>query len=191
MTGTFFAVVGPSGAGKDTLIDFARAALDGDRRFAFPKRVITRAEDAGGEDHITVTPEQFREMKAAGGFLIDWDAHGLSYGIPSDAADLLETGVDVVANLSRAAIEQLCARVERVIVVHVTARLDVLANRLSERGREAPKDIKERLERAGYDVPDAAPVVTIENDASVEQAGGLLVRLLMGKSRSQERVPES
>ena len=178
MTGTFFAVVGPSGAGKDTLIDFARAALADDPRFAFPRRIITRTEDAGGEDHIAVSPEQFGEMRASAEFLIDWDAHGLSYGIPAEVAALLEDGVNVVANLSRAAIEPLCARVESVIVAHITAPLDILVNRLGERGREPPDEIRNRLERAGYDLPDAAPVITILNDATIEEAGGELLRIL-------------
>ena len=43
--GTFVAVIGPSGAGKDTILAGARAALANDASFLFPRRVITRPAD--------------------------------------------------------------------------------------------------------------------------------------------------
>ena len=57
-------VVGPSGAGKDTLIERAREALAGEARFRFVRREITRPEGAGGEDHIAVTPAAFAARRA-------------------------------------------------------------------------------------------------------------------------------
>ena len=76
-------IVGPSGAGKDTLINYARNALTDDPRFVFPQRWITRPSDRCGENHRVISLEQFAQMKQDGGFFLDWQAHGLSYGIPA------------------------------------------------------------------------------------------------------------
>jgi len=45
--GAFVAVVGPSGAGKDTLIAHARDALAGEPQVEFVRRVITRRSTSG------------------------------------------------------------------------------------------------------------------------------------------------
>ena len=52
MIGAVFAVVGPSGAGKDTLIEAARQARPD---LVIVRRFITRPESAGGEDFHGVT----------------------------------------------------------------------------------------------------------------------------------------
>src|SRR3954452_5276441 len=121
-------VVGPSGAGKDTLLDAARQALADDTRFRFVRRVITRPADAGGEAHEAVTEAEF----AARDFALQWQAHGLRYGIPAEA---IEERVVAVANVSRTVIAE-AARRFRVRVIEVTAPPDVLASRLASRGRE-------------------------------------------------------
>jgi len=60
--GRLVLIVGPSGAGKDSLIDYCRERLAGSDRVVFPRRIITR-EDAGGtEDHVTVSEDDFHRM---------------------------------------------------------------------------------------------------------------------------------
>ncbi len=81
-------VVGPSGAGKDTLLEAAREALAADPRFRFVRRAITRPAEAGGEAHEAVTDTQF----AARTFALAWQAHGLRYGIPNDIATDIAAG---------------------------------------------------------------------------------------------------
>lgn len=156
------AVVGPSGAGKDTLIAGALAARP-DLRLV--RRVITRPSDAGGEDHVAVTEAEFERRKAAGDFALDWQAHGLFYGI--ERAQLAGPG-PVLFNGSRAilALAQQCLPGLRVVVV--TAPPEVLGARLAARGREAADDIATRLRRADFALPDGVQAVTVTNDATPE-----------------------
>jgi len=153
-------VVGPSGAGKDTLLEAARQALAGDPRIRFARRVITRAADAGGEAHESVTDEEF----AARDFALRWHAHGLSYGIPADA---LEHEVVLVANVSRTVVAD-AARRFTVRVIEVTSAPDVLAARLASRRRESEADIVARLAR-NVALPANVRVETVVNDASLEE----------------------
>lgn len=157
-----FAVVGPSGAGKDTLI---RGALAERPDLRLIRRVITRPTGAGGEDFEGVTPADFAARLAHGDFALTWQAHGLSYGIPSDQI----TGPgDVLFNGSRAALP-LAAQVFRSLrVILVTAPDIVLAARLAARGRETADDIRARLSRAAFQMPNGVVFQTVVNDSSPE-----------------------
>ncbi|MEW5726824.1 MAG: phosphonate metabolism protein/1,5-bisphosphokinase (PRPP-forming) PhnN [Pseudomonadota bacterium] len=175
MAGRLVAVVGPSGAGKDTVIDGARRRLAGDPAIVFVRRVVTRPAGAGGEDHIPATTAEFCAIKAAGGFLLDWEAHGIRYGIPASVAEDVARGLVCVANLSRAAVAH-ARRLLPTTVVEITAPIPVLAERLARRGRESAADITERLERAGAVAIDADTVIV--NDGAIEDAVAALVTTL-------------
>ena len=96
MSGTLVLVVGPSGSGKDTLIGGAARDLAGDGAFVFPRRIITRPTEAGGEPHIAQTLPAFEEAEKAGAFALSWRAHGLAYGIPGAIRGDLRAGRHVV-----------------------------------------------------------------------------------------------
>jgi len=170
-------VVGPSGAGKDTLLDAARTALADDPRFRFVRRVITRPADAGGEVHEAVTEAAF----AARTFALAWQAHGLRYGIPADITADIAAGCVVVANVSRGVIAEAAARFP-VRVIEITAPPDVLAARLATRGRESAADTAARLAR-NVALPDGFPVETVMNDATVETGAA---RFLAALNRAAE-----
>jgi thymidine phosphorylase len=178
MAGTFFLIVGASGVGKDTLLDGARRLLAGDDRFVFARRVITRPADAGGEDHVSVTPEEFACRRDGGGFLAHWSAHGLDYGLPIALADALAQGRHVVANGSRAAAAAIAPRVENYVVIEITARPETIAQRLAARGRESADDVAARLARATPPLPSEIEVVRIANDADPQSGAKALAAAL-------------
>ena len=168
MSGRLFAVVGPSGAGKDTLlagICHGRGAAGGPH---WVRRAITRPESAGGEPFEGVTEAEFLRREAAGVFALVWRAHGLAYGIPHRELAPLAEGRDVVFNGSRAALAQAAAVFPGLAVIHVTAPAAVLAARLAGRGRESAAQIDARLSRAVDDIPPGLPVIEIVNDGSVQ-----------------------
>jgi ribose 1,5-bisphosphokinase len=167
-----FAVVGPSGAGKDTLI---RGALAARPDLRLIRRVITRSTEAGGEDFEGVTPEDFAHRKAQGEFALTWEAHGLSYGIPK--AQVSGPG-DVIFNGSRAALPEAARVFPGLRVILVTAPDIVLASRLAARGRETAADIRARLSRAAFQMPEGIAFQTVVNDATPDIGMARLLALL-------------
>ena len=167
--GRFLLIVGPSGSGKDTLIDGLKSAVGEDEGFVFPVRFITRPADAGGEAHRAVTPKQFEQMQADGRFAFHWHAHGLSYAIPSSVDDDLEKGRVVVINVSRAIIEETLRRYPRTRVINVTIKPEILEQRLRDRGRESEAEIQERIERSRMFDLDGESITEFANNLSVEE----------------------
>ncbi len=147
-SGKLILVAGPSGAGKDTLIDAARAHFHDQEAIQFWQRIITR-EDQTGERHAAVTEAEFSRIADAGGFFLSWRAHGLHYGITADLLDVLAAGKTVVVNVSRRVIGEARTKWPNTHVLHITASAEVLRQRLQARGRETEAGIGLRLERAG------------------------------------------
>jgi ribose 1,5-bisphosphokinase len=171
-------VVGPSGAGKDTLIGLARAACADDDCVIFPRRVVTR-EASAFEDNVQLNPDSFRQAQARGEFAVHWEAHGHCYALPRVIDDEIRAGRIVVANVSRTVVETMRRAYTDVTVVSITAPHEILAERLATRARGSDGQIASRLNRA-MDGIAAAPDVTITNIGSVERHARELVRIIKG-----------
>ncbi|MDR0808786.1 MAG: phosphonate metabolism protein/1,5-bisphosphokinase (PRPP-forming) PhnN [Gemmobacter sp.] len=167
-----FTIVGPSGAGKDTLI---RGALAARPDLRLVRRVITRPTAAGGEDFDGVAPEDFAAREARGDFALTWEAHGLSYGLPK--GQFTDAG-DVIFNGSRAALPEAARVFPGLRVILVTAPGIVLAARLAARRRETVEDIRARLSRATFEMPEDITFQTVINDASPEVGTARLLAAL-------------
>jgi len=178
MAGRLVLVVGPSGAGKDTLIAAGKAALADDARFVFPRRVVTRPAMAALEDHDSVSPEAFARDKAAGAFALDWEAHGLCYGLPARLVDDLAAGRVVVFNGSRAMVEAAQARFPDTRVLLIEATPEVRAQRLAGRGRESAAEVAARLAREVPGIPAGA--IRIDNSGALKDGIGRFVAALQG-----------
>jgi ribose 1,5-bisphosphokinase len=158
-------VVGPSGAGKDTLINAARTALAEDARFVFPRRVVTRQAVAALEDHDSVTLEEFALRQANGAYALSWEAHGLRYGLPASIKDDIVAGRVVVMNGSRAMVGTARDAFPGTVVILVEASPEVRARRLAGRGRETAAEVAERLRReVPADIPNA---IRVDNSGAV------------------------
>lgn len=163
--GTFVAVVGPSGAGKDSLIAYARQRMDG--RVFFPRRFITRAPGDPSEHHISVSEDEYARAAERGDFALRWSAHDTHYALPrSIDAQLRGDGV-VVANISRTVIALAHARFSRVVTVFVSVSIDVQRHRLQARARENTDQITARLSRTEALPTTATRLILIDNSGPI------------------------
>jgi ribose 1,5-bisphosphokinase len=176
--GRFIVVVGPSGAGKDTLLGLARGACADDGNVVFPRRVVTR-EASASEDNVQVTLDAFRQARTRGDFAVHWEAHGHCYALPRAIDDDIRAGRTVVANLSRTVVDAIRRGYADVTVVLITAPPETLSQRLAARARSSDGQIESRLSRVVDDVA-TAPDVTITNDGSVEDHARELVAIIRG-----------
>ena len=144
--GRLILVVGPSGAGKDTLLGLARAACADDRDIVFARRIVTR-EASAFEDNEQISPEAFRQALAQDGYAMHWEAHGHCYALPRAIDDEIRAGRTVIANVSRTVIGAMRSAYADVMVVSITAPPQVLAERLAMRARSSDGQIEQRLGR--------------------------------------------
>jgi ribose 1,5-bisphosphokinase len=185
MGGRLIYLMGPSGSGKDSLLNAARERLAA-RGCVIARRVITRSAEAQGEDAVGVTPAEFAAQEQAGAFALSWRANGLAYGIPRQIDDWLAAGQDVLVNGSRGYLPAARQRYPELIGILLTVDTPVLRERLLKRGRESSEQIEQRLARnAQFDAAAAERdgLYVLDNSGPLEQARDNLLALL-GDSRA-------
>lgn len=187
--GILFAVVGASGAGKDSVLRGAHKALRDDDRFVFPQRFITRPAESGGEDHVAVTASEFGSMRDQDRFCLHWSAHGLSYGVPSAVIEYMDAGRHVIVNLSRTAIGDAIARFDEVAIVEISASPEVIRQRLKTRGRESAIEIDRRSRRrVEGNWALGSNVMRIKNDGTVEEAVARFVEAVTNRAEENAAI---
>ncbi|PDT78916.1 phosphonate metabolism protein/1,5-bisphosphokinase (PRPP-forming) PhnN [Bradyrhizobium sp. C9] len=177
--GRLILVVGPSGAGKDTLLGLAKAACADDCDIVFARRLITRQASAS-EDNEEVSAETFQRAVGAGDYAMHWEAHGHRYALSRAINDEIRAGRTVIANVSRTVIAAARRNYANAVVVSITAPPDVLAARLAARARSSDGLLAQRLART-VDESASTPDFTIVNSGTAEYHARQLVRIIKGE----------
>lgn len=170
-------VMGPSGAGKDSVLGWLREQLLPALPVHWAQRTITRPALAGGEAHEEIDTASFISLRDQGKFAMAWQANGLHYGVRHTELKALQQGHWVLVNGSRGHLHHAQQSHPGLQVVHITADSATLMQRLTARQRETPDQIRQRIERAGaFAVPHGA--IQILNNGTLDQAGHELLMAL-------------
>jgi len=185
--GKLMYVMGPSGCGKDSVMEYARKRCPGGEA-AFAHRYITRPADAGGENHVFLHPDEFHARLERGLFALNWDSHGFRYGLGHEIDGWMEAGLNVVMNGSRAYLPEAAQRYPDMVPVLIRVDADILRQRLMGRGRESQAEIERRLERAReYDVTHPG-LVELDNSGELAVAGEALLSLIRFRHGSLKKA---
>jgi guanylate kinase len=148
--GLLFVVSGPSGAGKDTLVDALRARMP---RLRYSVSATTRAPRPGereGEHYFFVTREAFEARRTQAGFL-EWREYNAHfYGTPRDFVErTLGQGYDLIVKPEvNGALAIKAAYSDAVLIFLLPDRFSQLRERLLARRTETNEEIARRLEIA-------------------------------------------
>ena len=178
MDGALIYDMGPSGAGKDSVLGRARALMPAEAPMAIAHRYITRPHDSGGENHVAVSRAEFAVRRAHGLFAYHWHAHGNDYGVGREIHDWRAAGMTVVVSGSRDHFQRTGGLDSLARPVLITASPERLQQRLASRGRESALEAAERLDRADAYAIDDPRLVTIVNDGALDDAARAFVTLL-------------
>lgn len=165
--GKLIYLMGASGSGKDCLLNALRAEMPDNLLVAH--RYITRPADAGAENHLSLTQQEFTRRHARGLFALAWHAHQLCYGVGIEIDLWLQQDFDVVVNGSRAHLPQARLRYgQQLQPICLQVSAEILRHRLRQRGRENEQQIALRLARAAeYTMTEQCQ--WISNDGDIQQ----------------------
>ena len=152
MKNILFAISGPSGVGKGTLV---KMLLEGDENLVSSVSCTTRAPRAGetdGEDYFFIDRETFEKKIAAGGFL-EYDEHfGNYYGTPLSFVEETLQKKSVILEIDvKGAMSAKAKKPDTVTIFIAPPSAEELKKRLRGRHSESEEQIAERVARAEYE----------------------------------------
>jgi ribose 1,5-bisphosphokinase len=177
--GRLIYVIGPSGAGKDSVLAWLMQHAQPQDQLTLARRCISRPDHAASEAHETIAQDAFATLIDEQAFAMHWFANGLWYGVRHAELAPLKEGRTVLVNGSRGWLSEARRRFPGLIVAQITASSVVLAGRLQQRGRETPDMIAARLQRARALAlaPDEIDI-SVVNDTTLDAAGAALLARL-------------
>ncbi|MDF1579814.1 MAG: phosphonate metabolism protein/1,5-bisphosphokinase (PRPP-forming) PhnN [Desulfuromonadales bacterium] len=179
-SGRLLYVIGASGAGKDSLLNYARQQLKHIPTIAFAHRYITRPASTDGENHIALSNEEFMVRVRNGMIVMHWQSHGNHYGVGSEINSWLANGIEVVVNGSREYLPTAAKLFPEIHPVLINVSEKVLLRRLLGRNRESTEEIAARINRSRQiSIAEEWPNIhIINNDCELENAGEELIEFI-------------
>jgi guanylate kinase len=193
--GLLFVVSGPSGAGKDTLVEGLKARRE---RLLYSVSATTREPRPGereGTDYFFLEVEEFRRRLTESAFLEWREYNGHLYGTPrSFIQEKLRDGYDVVLKPEVNGALALKAQFpDAVLIFIVPDKFSYLRSRLEARRTETNEQIAARLEIAHdeFTFVRRFDYLVINEEAQPQQAVDDLEAIVRAERYRIHRYPET
>jgi guanylate kinase len=182
-----FVVTGPSGAGKGTLI---RELLARVPQLEVAISATTRERRPGeqeGREYYFRSPETFRRLIDEGAFL-EWVPYvsGHLYGtLLSELERIARDGKVCLLELETEGAMRVKRRVPGAVTIFISAPVEELERRLTERATESSGEIDERVDLARRQLDQAGEFDYVVANDAIERAAGELVEIVRRELTAQ------
>lgn len=188
MKGKLFVISGPSGVGKNTILNQIILRCENVRYSISATTREIRPGEVDGESYYFLDRDIFEGMIADGALLEYAEYVGNYYGTPlKPILDATDHGMDIVMDVEVIGALKIKERVPGAVLVFVTPpSIEDLEQRLRLRGDVAPEQMEQRLERARWEMTQAYRYdYTVLND-TVENAIEKLVAIMKAEKCKNE-----
>jgi guanylate kinase len=182
-------ISGPSGVGKDTIIDALRRRPR-DPDYHYVVTCTTRAPRPGEVDGISyhfVDRPTFLTLRDSGGLLEANEVHGHWYGTPrSEVSDALVSGRDVILKIDVQGAQQVKERVEEALLIFIVPpSMETLFARLRARATETADELEVRQRNAAIELARQQDYdyVVVNETGQVERTAETIDRIIEDSHR--------
>lgn len=180
---------GPSGAGKNTILDAVRKRCSGLLYSVSATTRPRRPSEEDGRDYFFLTREEFEQRLSAGEFLEWAEFCGHYYGTPlAYVRDSLEQGQVVVMDIDIQGARQVKEKMpEAVFVFLLPPTMAELENRLRGRSSDSDTAIKRRLHTAVMELKAGIEYDYVILNDEIGRAAGKLQSIITAERCSVRR----
>ncbi|MDE2765638.1 MAG: guanylate kinase [Chloroflexota bacterium] len=189
----FVALSGPSGVGKDAVLNAMRASLDSAIHYAVTATTRPiRSGERDGVDYHFVSLERFQELRDRGELLEHAEVYGRWYGVPkAPLRDALAEGKDVILKVDVQGARTVSRLLPGALLIFLAPpSMEELERRLRIRKTESAEDMARRIETAREELAQAEHYhYVVENETDAVDAAVRRIAAIMAQEREQGGRP--
>ena len=185
----FVVLSGPSGVGKDAVLNAMRAARGAGVHYAVTATTRPiRPGERDGVDYYFVSPQRFHELRAQGELLEHAQVYGRWYGVPkAPLRDALADGKDVLLKVDVQGARTISRLLPGALLIFLAPpSMEELERRLRERKTESPDDMARRIETARGELAQADRFhYVVENETDAVEAAVRRIAAIIAQERER------